>query len=242
MDVFSFLTTQGESIPLADTPHPNAGREVFLLQPNGTLALGEKSYAGYGYFGGIDCFAWLGKMNGGQDAAHLCFHSDAQQLRELAINIAFDDSGSYAPELVHYPLKFSFNKDAVYEQEPASHTCRYHGRYYPSNQPERHFQIRVIELTMADEFTLTETGLGGINQYLSIDDAEARTLLDGCQFDVSEAIVLKSVRRGLANSNFIAAQTLFDASEGSYSLNVEHEKYGKGFALIEVTPCKQTQR
>jgi hypothetical protein len=64
MGFFSWKTADtDESIANEFTDHENAGRPVFLLQPDGQAPIREDSYEGYGTFGGVDAYEWLSEMN-----------------------------------------------------------------------------------------------------------------------------------------------------------------------------------
>ena len=116
MGFFSWKTADtNESIANIHSNHPNAGRTVYLLQPGGKEPVEETAYNGYGDFGDVDAFAWLAEMNGYGTPG-----SDIQTRRMDGI-IALD---------IKIPLKFSFNKDAVYEDLPASESCRQQGYFY----------------------------------------------------------------------------------------------------------------
>lgn len=70
MGFFSWNTADtNDSIPSvhAGQDAPNAGKPVFLLQPNGKAPIEEEAYEGYGRFGNVDAYAWLAKMNIGVD-------------------------------------------------------------------------------------------------------------------------------------------------------------------------------
>ena len=120
MGFFSWKTADtNESIANREAPHPNAGRTVYLLQPNGAPPIQEDDYVGYGVFGGVDAFAWLAEMNGlGTPGLRI------EERRSFGARAYLDD----VP--LKYPLKFSFNKDAVYEDLPASTWDPYQGFFY----------------------------------------------------------------------------------------------------------------
>ena len=83
-------------------------KPVYLLQPNGMAPILEPSYEGYGDFGGIDALEWLAEMNGkGKD-------------RSEGIELMHGVPGKDKPEPPRFPLKFSFDRNAVYEDLPAS--------------------------------------------------------------------------------------------------------------------------
>ena len=99
----------------SDKPHK---RPVYLLQPNSEPPIEESAYEGYGEFGGIDAYAWLARMNLGSDG-------EDDKIRGLGIDLFFNEK-----EKVKYPLKFSFNKDAVYENWPASEDDENQGYFF----------------------------------------------------------------------------------------------------------------
>ncbi|QIR16345.1 hypothetical protein [Shewanella aestuarii] len=125
MGFFSFKTCDSkESIANIHSNHPNAGRTVYLLQPNGERPIQETAYQGYGDFGHVDAYAWLAKFNA-TDVEHLDLVKDAETLRHIGIAMTFEE-----PEKIKYPLKFSFNEKAVYELLAASEDCEYQGYFY----------------------------------------------------------------------------------------------------------------
>ena len=169
MGFFSYNTADtNESIPsvYAGSDVPNAGRTVYLLQPNGQAPIKEEAYEGYGRFGGVGIHEWLEKMNGAGTGAFYFFnekdnvfycckmHLSASVLRNAidvgdAQVIEFDDYSSVLDNgktpndcirddewvereiTAKYPLKFSFNPQAVYEDLSASSPCQYQGYFYP---------------------------------------------------------------------------------------------------------------
>lgn len=94
-------------------------RPVYMLTPTGNVL--EPAYEGYGKFGGIDAHVWLAEMNAAEGA--LDGLSDDEK-REIGIKIEF------AGGAIAFPLKFSFDKDAKYEDLPAATPCEYQGFFY----------------------------------------------------------------------------------------------------------------
>ncbi len=97
------------------------GVSVFMLMPDGNY-IEEPAYEGYCRFGGVDAFAWLAKTNLGSDVEHLCLYDDANELRALGIELQYE-----AHSRITLPLKFSFNKDAIYDGLPESEVCPLQG-------------------------------------------------------------------------------------------------------------------
>ena len=121
MGFFSWRTADtNESIANAYSEHPNAHRKAYLLQPNGKLPVEEPDYEGYGVFGDVDAYAWLAEMNDLGVPG-----SDVQVRRGVGIDAFFSPGVK-----LKYPLKFSYNKDAVYEDLPASEHCPQQGYFY----------------------------------------------------------------------------------------------------------------
>ena len=86
-------------------------RTVYLLQPDGKPSIKEEAYEGYGVFGSVDAFVWLAMHN--LSAEHLRqFENDIERVRDHGCAMENVDCA--------IPLKFSFDKDAVYEKLPAS--------------------------------------------------------------------------------------------------------------------------
>lgn len=182
MGYFSWKTCDTkESIANIHADHPNAGRTVYMLQPNGMEPIEQNGYGGYGVFGKRDAFVWLAKMNISEEIISE-IEDDIEGIRNLGINIDCceiyydkskrkyycytnnplhpkitpvqspnfinDDGGMNLwklwkegklvrktifeafPKDFKYPLKFSFNKDARYEDYPASKSCRQQGFFY----------------------------------------------------------------------------------------------------------------
>lgn len=177
MGFFSWKTADTEeSIPstYAGEDVPNAGRTVYLLQPNGQPPIKETAYEGYGHFGGLDAYDWLARQNSdssernvgidmecgshyydpNENSYYVCaLHLSAGTLKCLvdtgdAKVIEFDNYNSIlhngkTPNImkmnglwetrklpIKYPLKFSFDPEAVYEDLPASKQCEHQGFFY----------------------------------------------------------------------------------------------------------------
>lgn len=92
-------------------------RIVYLLQPDKQPPIQETAYDGYGMFGGIDAYAWLARMNLNIDGSDDDIRGDGISLQ-------------YSGKPIEYPLKFSFNKDAKYEDLPASEDDPNQGFFY----------------------------------------------------------------------------------------------------------------
>jgi hypothetical protein len=117
MGFFSWLTADTkESIP---NRYSNRGsRTVYLLQPDGRH-IRSRYYDGYGIFGGIDVFRWILWRNKPEAST-----KDLEEDRRLGIELL------YSGEPLKYPLKFSFDKNAVYEDLPPSEFCPRQGFFY----------------------------------------------------------------------------------------------------------------
>lgn len=159
MGFFSWKTADtDESIANLHSDKP-----VYLIQPNGQPAIKECSYQGYGIFNGVDAYAWLAKMNFGNEkltdvainadcgcyleddkGVYLCsidlsaknFRKVVQTNKKIVMFSNYNEllpNGLTANQMseqgfskgikLTYPLKFSFNPDAVYETLPASEHC-----------------------------------------------------------------------------------------------------------------------
>lgn len=178
MGFFSWKTTDtNDSIY---NVHTKKCKPVYLLQPNGQEPIFEPAYDGYGVFGEVDAYSWLGKMNLPADVASTL---SEDELRDYGIDLDCGKlcrdtvtgeiwkifhrnkvvsapikyfQGSYMtpiPEYdgkcandlleekrfeyvsvssmvpINFPLKFSFNPDAVYEDLPASENCPHQGYF-----------------------------------------------------------------------------------------------------------------
>jgi len=155
-------------------------KPVYLLQPNGKPPIFEPEYEGYGQFGGIQAYYWLGlhnlpeeligKLSNEEIGAFgidlecgcLCKDTTTGELWKifhrsmpLDVDCKFfpgtyltpipEYDGKSANELmeekrfervpfsnlfkVRYPLKFSFNANAIYEDLPASENCPHQGYF-----------------------------------------------------------------------------------------------------------------
>lgn len=129
MGMFSFLTADTDE-SISNVHSERGARTVYLLQPNGKKPIKESRYDGYGGFGPYDCFIWLVEMNAEAINVNASALSHDQK-RDLGIDLFF----SRASECV-YPLKFSFNENAVYEQLEASESCPDQGFFYGSDDSE----------------------------------------------------------------------------------------------------------
>ena len=177
MGFFSWETADTkESIPNihANNDVANAGRPVYLLQPNGEPPIKECAYAGHGRFGGVDAYEWLARMNFNNDDICLAINAECgnyyycpendtyyictihlePETLALVLNVDIskvkgfshydqvqpngetpntlikNERGEKRKVALRYPLKFSFNPDAVYEDLPASKDCPYQGFFY----------------------------------------------------------------------------------------------------------------
>jgi len=123
MGMFSWLTSDSnESIANVYSSRPT--RTVYLLQPNGEAPLVEPAYGGYGDFGGVDAYVWIAEHNAqsqGIDIANM----EHEERRMLGITLAFDEDIE-----LPFPLKLSFDPNAVYEDVPASEICPHQGFFY----------------------------------------------------------------------------------------------------------------
>lgn len=123
MGMFSFLTADTEK-SISNVHSVRGAKTVYLLQPNGKKPIKEERYDGYGDFGPYDCFVWLVEHNAeaiGVDPSSMSH----EEKRSLGIDLFFDRSAECV-----YPLKFSFNENAVYEKLEASGRCPHQGFFY----------------------------------------------------------------------------------------------------------------
>jgi hypothetical protein len=123
MGMFSWLTSDGEE-SIANVYSGRETKTVYLLQPNGKPPIKESAYEGYGDFGNVDAYVWLAEQNAGP------LNIDISQMehegkRDLGIHLAF-----HRTKEVVYPLKFSFNENAIYENLPAAKECPEQGFFY----------------------------------------------------------------------------------------------------------------
>ena len=125
MGFYSWTTSDNkESIPNIYSGHPDAGRTVYLLKPDGDH-IKESAYCGYGVFGGVCAYALLAKQNL-PETKELDLWDDTDELRCLGIDLAYDH-----PQKIHTPLKFSFDSNANYNHLPPAEVCPLQGYCYP---------------------------------------------------------------------------------------------------------------
>lgn len=189
MGYFSWRVCDGDksSIPVsAVSTHPNSGKIVYLLQPNGKASIACSRYEGFGNFGGTDAYAWVALNNLPLSATKTCsqeeletlgialdmgeyydagnghlysfhYHKIVDELEPFEGNYGtpqalYDDltpnelikSGKWVAKPIRElfgltednfkPLKFSFDKDAIYEELPASEDCPHQGFFYPEDE------------------------------------------------------------------------------------------------------------
>ena len=119
-----------ETIANVHSGHPNSERAVYLLQPNGRKPIKESRYNGYCIFGGVHAFAWLAKMNISPEVLNqLDVDEDDFELRMLGIELYCEN-----PNAIKYPLKFSFNENARYEDLAKSESCEFQGFFYNDSE------------------------------------------------------------------------------------------------------------
>ncbi|MDW1568373.1 hypothetical protein R7D93_24540, partial [Vibrio sp. YT-15] len=117
MGFFSWKTADTSESIANISSGKHKGVSVYLLSPDGNH-IAERAYQGYGRFGGVDAYAWLAKQNLGSDVEHLCLYDDENELRALGIELQYE-----AHSRITLPLKFSFNKCAIYDELPESEEC-----------------------------------------------------------------------------------------------------------------------
>ncbi|WP_105903522.1 hypothetical protein [Vibrio gangliei] len=125
MGFFSFTTcdTQ-ESIANVYSNHKNAKRTIYLLQYDGSEPIPIDGYEGYGTYGNINAYAWIGKHNIEQaiellglpeKVRELDLFEDTKELHGIGLKLF----NNHLDQL-RYPLKFSYNKDANWhDYEPS---------------------------------------------------------------------------------------------------------------------------
>ncbi len=72
MGMFSWLTADTqETIANIHSGHPNAGRPVYLLRPDGKPPVCEPAYEGYGFFNRACAYKWLARNNTRFNSHHI---------------------------------------------------------------------------------------------------------------------------------------------------------------------------
>jgi hypothetical protein len=94
-------------------------KPVYLLMPEGRPNIGEPAYDGYGRFGGKDAYALLAEENG-----LTC--EDEDETRHKGIRLSFNKE-EYPKAKFH--LKFSFDKNAKYEDVPPAEVDPHQGYF-----------------------------------------------------------------------------------------------------------------
>ena len=115
MGFSSFLTSDTkESIWNVYT---GRSRTVYMLQPNGLPPIEEKAYQGYMVFGGVDVFEWIARIN------NLAGLTSDEEYRNAGLNLLYDEERSDG----YFMPRFSFDKNAIYEDLPDAEFCPYQG-------------------------------------------------------------------------------------------------------------------
>lgn len=103
--------------------------------------------------------------------------------------------------------------------------------------------IVVTQLDMNHQLDSLKVVTRRVNRQLELtqplSEADAQKLLDGCDYDTNNRLVITAVLPALKLAGFTVASTLFDAAEGVYSLSVSHPNYGDGFATIEASTTEE---
>jgi len=128
MGFFSYLTSDSNE-PIKNI-YTGDCRTVYMLQPGDEPNIREPSYGGYGEFGGCDVFVWLTEHNTVNNKG------DWDSKRLQGLNIFFSE------EKEKFPLKFSFDKNAVYEDLPAAKSDPSQGYFY-GDEDDDNAEIKV---------------------------------------------------------------------------------------------------
>lgn len=120
MGFFSFKTSDtNESI--INVHARGDSKTIYMLQPNNQPHIVEFGYQGYGIFGGVDVFIWLIEQNAHLIGFDLKKLSD-DNIRDMGVELWHEQRNR-----IKFPLKFSFDPGAVYENLPAAKDCPYQG-------------------------------------------------------------------------------------------------------------------
>jgi hypothetical protein len=90
-------------------------KPVYLLMPDGNHIY-EPAYEGYGVFGGIDVFVLLAEKNG--------LTGDFETLRSAGIKLMHENISPLS-----FEIKFSFKKNAVYQDLKQAKHCPTQGYF-----------------------------------------------------------------------------------------------------------------
>ena len=134
MGVFSWRTCDtGEIIWVTGNEPGVPVRPVFLLQPGGLPAVREHAYEGYGVFGGVDASEWVAAHNDGPetvlDADWDAWLPEWREVEPRRRGIALHCAAEGRQIALRFPLKFSFDPDAVYEDHPMSEYAENQGYF-----------------------------------------------------------------------------------------------------------------
>lgn len=120
MGMFSWLTADTQE-SISNTYSTRGAQTVYMLRPHEVPPLQEDNYEGYGVFGGMDAYVWLYQMN--TDYKRWVPDGEPRRLEGVAMDFQEETN-------LRYPLKFSFDPKAVYEDLPASKHCPDQGFFY----------------------------------------------------------------------------------------------------------------
>ena len=114
MGFFSFMTSEGKSIPNQYAARPTF--TVHMVRPDNTRHI-ERNYEGYGYFGGVDFYAALAELNG-------------KRGRDDGIDLFFGGEKG-----VIYP-RFTSDPNAKWEDLKDPRDCPQQGYFYDDDEEE----------------------------------------------------------------------------------------------------------
>lgn len=123
MGFFSWKTDKGVSI--SNIYSSRGSFTVYLVTP-WNKKIEESFYEGYGVFGGRDAYALLAQWN----EPSRCSGDDHND-RFIGLELTFE-----RPDDIKFPLKFTEDKDARYEDLPASERCEDQGYFYDDDDGE----------------------------------------------------------------------------------------------------------
>jgi hypothetical protein len=100
-------------------------RPVYMLQPNGKEPILERSYEGYGEFGGVDAYVWLAENNLPKD---MLDEMDDEEKRNLGIGMDVGQVYRHAKTDTYWSIFHNYS--------PLVEGCKYHQGRYDSIIPE----------------------------------------------------------------------------------------------------------
>lgn len=175
MGDFTWHVSDGEHLPISLSSAQNPG-PVWMLGPNGRKWR-EDNYEGYGVFGGKNAHDALEEWNKG-------LTNDTRSGVEMSLR---PFGSHFYPTEVPFPVKFSFDPDAVYEELPAA-ICATHDESLITTES---FIVRLDNgPTLCDQDELEQFWIALARQMFPEDaDKSDETMLDWCNDEMYDNLL-----------------------------------------------------